>query len=116
MRFSGRIYEDVHLATDAEFRQVDSGLDRETRPGQDLPLFAGLQIIHVGAVAVCLLADGMSRAVAKVLPVSRLVDDLPGRIVHLPALEDLARLKSAAYTRDGRVSRLRHDPKNHFET
>src|SRR2546421_5535643 len=52
------VYEDVDLAADAEFREIDARFDRETSTGQDAAIFAGLQIVHVGAVAMDFLAAG----------------------------------------------------------
>src|SRR5262249_49843595 len=55
--------EHVDLAADAELGEVDARLDGEAGARQDAALLVGLQVVHVGAVAVDLLADRVPGAV-----------------------------------------------------
>ena len=61
---SGAIHEQVHLAAHAELRPMNSWLDREAGSRQHPARVVRLQVVCVGAVAVCLLANGVARAVA----------------------------------------------------
>ena len=63
--------EDVDLAADAELVEVDARLDREAGPAQHQPFFVGLEVVHVGAVAVDFLADVVPDAVDEVARRSR---------------------------------------------
>src|SRR5262249_6804814 len=106
---AGLVHEDVDLAADAELGQVDAGLDRETGARQDAAILVRLQVVHVGAVAVRLLADGVAGAVDEIFPVAGLVDHLAGGLVHLPALQYHAVLKTLADAVDGGVTGRGHD-------
>ena len=58
----------VNLSADAEFRQVDPRLDRETGARNDHSLVLGLEVVQVGAVAVDVVhADAVTGAVNEVL-------------------------------------------------
>src|SRR5947209_15281359 len=48
---------DVHLAADAELRQVDARLDAEASPPDHPAVLAGFEAVDVRAVAVRLLPD-----------------------------------------------------------
>src|SRR3984957_13015936 len=50
----------VVFAAQTEFRKVNPRLDRETGIRKQFPLVVGFEVIHIGAVAVDLLANGMS--------------------------------------------------------
>src|SRR5262249_51216172 len=89
------VHEHIHLAAHAELRQVDTRLDGEAGARQDAAIFARLQAVHVGAVAVRLLADRVAGAVAEVLAVAGLLDDVAGSLVHLPSVQRLAGGKGA---------------------
>src|SRR5207253_1725953 len=69
---------DVDLAAHPELRQINARLDRETGARQDAALLARLEVVHVGAVAVRLLSDGVAGAMAEILPVAGLVDNAAG--------------------------------------
>ena len=97
--------EDVDLAPDAELGEVDARLDREAGPGQDEPLLVGLEVVHVGAVAVGLLADAVAGAVDERRAVAGLVDHPARGVVDLPAVERAARRRRRRATaRDRRVA------------
>ena len=94
----------VHLAPRAELRQVNPRLDREARPRQHAPLLVRLQVVHVGAVAVRLLADGVAGAVTEEFSVARLLDNLPRRLIDLPALKRLTLAKRLLDSFDARIA------------
>src|SRR5262245_45461966 len=96
--------EDIDLAADAELRQVDPRLDGEAGARQDAALLVSFQVVHVGAVAVRLLADRVPGAVAEVLAVAGLLDHVAGGSVHLPALEGLLAGVGGAYPVDGGIA------------
>src|SRR5690606_35915774 len=73
----------VHFGTDAERRQVDARLDRETRAGQQPALVARLVVVDVRPRAVHIGAEAVSRAVDEVPTVARPLDDLAGGAVDL---------------------------------
>src|SRR5262249_5202311 len=98
------IDEHIDLAADAELRQVDPWLDGEAGARQDAALLVGLQVVHVGAVAVDLLTDRVAGAVAEVFAVAGRLDHRPGRLIHLPALERFARGERRSHPLDGRIA------------
>ena len=106
------VNEDVYFAPDAELGQVDAGLNGEAGARQDAALFARLEVVHVGAVAMRLLADGVARAVAEILTVPCAVDHVADRLVHLPALNRRPFGKRALDSTDGRVAGTRDDLEN----
>ena len=57
----------VDFAADAELRQIDAGLDRETGVGQEAALVVGFQVVEVRAGAVNLVGDVVAGAVGEVL-------------------------------------------------
>ena len=79
---------DVHLAPDPEFGQIDPRLDREAGAREDQALVVGFQVVHVGAIAVGLLADVMPRPVDEVGSVARLLDDPTRGGIDLPSAEE----------------------------
>src|SRR5215216_4110016 len=78
---------DVHLAAYAKGGEVDARLHREADVGQEGAHVVRLEVVHVGALAVRLLADVVAGAVDEVVGVARLLDYLAGGVVHLPALD-----------------------------
>src|SRR5262249_53296410 len=82
---AGPVHEDVHLAPDAEIFEIEARLDREARPGEDQTLLVGLEIIHVGAVAVDFLADVVAGPMDEMIAVTGLVDDPSAGGVDLPS-------------------------------
>src|SRR5579875_252908 len=85
MNLSLSVNEYVDLAAHAELRQIDAWLDREASAWQHLPFFVRLQVVHIGAVAMCFLADGMAGAMTEGRTVASLLDYVTRCLVHLPA-------------------------------
>ena len=81
-----RMNEHIDLAADAEFRQVDSRLDRKQRSRQYAASFVRLQIVDVSSVAVCFPAETVSGTVAECFAVPGIFDHAPDGIINLPAL------------------------------
>ena len=79
--------QDIDFAADAEILLVNAGFDREARARQDAAVFAGLQAVHVGAVAVDFLADAVSGAMDEILAKAGLLDDGAGGLIDFPAGE-----------------------------
>lgn len=77
------------FAAQTEFRKVNPRLDRETGIRKQFPLVVGFEVIHIGAVAVDLLANGMSDAIIQVFRAPGSVQYVACRLVHLPAGEVL---------------------------
>ena len=96
MDAAGCIHINIHFAAHAEFRQIDSRLDRKTSSRQDPPRFVRLEVVHIRAVAMIFLADRMARAVDEIVAIPGFLDHVAGRPVHLPALELLAGLERGA--------------------
>src|SRR5262245_57848698 len=81
---AGGIDEDVDLAAHPEVAlQVDARLDREAGPRQDAPRLVRLQVVHVRAVAVRLLADRVPGAMAEGVPVAGGLDHVARRLIDL---------------------------------
>src|ERR1041385_6803496 len=88
---------DIHLAPHPELaRQVDPRLDGEAAPRKDLPVVAGLVVVHVGAGAVQVVVDRVPGPVHEVVAEARPLDHVPRRAVHLVPLEALPRGPRAA--------------------
>src|SRR5579859_214825 len=64
-RHFGRLgaHKNIDLATYAEFRQINSGFDREAGIGKNLPLVVNFEVVHVCTVGMDVGADGMPGAV-----------------------------------------------------
>src|SRR5438270_12503770 len=75
----------IDLAAHAEFRQIDSWLNRETGIGQDASLVVDFKIVHVGAVGVDLRSDGVAGTMDEVVSEARPLDMAAGCTIHLPA-------------------------------
>src|SRR5262245_42550736 len=103
------IDKNVDLTADAELRQVDAWLHRKARARHDSAFFARLQAVHVGAVAVDFLTDGMARAMAEIVAVARFLDDRPASLIDLPAPQEVPAGKRRADLGDRRIARRRHD-------
>ncbi len=97
---------DVDFAAHAKILEINSGLNGKAGGGNDLPIIAGLKIVHVGAVAVDVLADGMSVAVDEKIAVALALDDVSRRVIHLVAVDDSALAHRPLHETDGRVARL----------
>src|SRR5690348_10197232 len=103
MDLSLTINEHVDFAANTELRKVDTRLDREAAARQHLSFFVRLQVVHVGAIAVRLLADGMAGAMTESRTVPGLLDHVARRLVHLPAAQMRTVGKRQAHLVDGRV-------------
>src|SRR5205823_6580782 len=78
------IDEDVDLAPDTELLEIDPRLDREAGAAQDQALLVGLQVVHVGAIAVDFLADIVAGAVDEIAAIAGLVNHAATGGVDLP--------------------------------
>jgi hypothetical protein len=79
--------KDIHLAPDPELIEINPWLDGETRLAQDRTFFVGLEVVHVGAVAVNFLADVMPNTVNEVVAIPGIIDHAAARGVNLPRLQ-----------------------------
>src|SRR2546430_17475345 len=77
----------VDFRPDAERFEVEPGIDREPRAGQDTAIVMRLVVIHVDAVSMHAFAEAVPRPVKDVLAVSRLFQDVDGRAIDLPAVQ-----------------------------
>ena len=103
VNLSRTVNEYVHFATNAELRQVDSRLNGKARPRQHSPFLMRLQVVHVGAIAVRFLTDGMAGPMAKRFAIAGLFDHCPRGPVHLPALQRLAFVVGGTHTANRRI-------------
>src|SRR6185369_3333294 len=84
---------DVDLQAHSEVAgQVDAGLDREAGHRHQAAGVVGLQVVHVGALAVVRGADGVPGAVEEVLAVAGFLDHRARRVVDLEAADRLVRI------------------------
>lgn len=79
--------EHVDFAADAEFGEVDAGLDGETGVGEDETLVVGFEVVEVCAGAVDFVADIMTRAVGEVFSKAGVNDDAAGGVISLVAVD-----------------------------
>src|SRR5450432_571187 len=84
----------VYFTAHAKFGQVNARFNGKTSIGDDLALVLGLQVVHVGAIAMDVLANGVSRAMYKKFAVSGVGDVLARGLVHFPS-------RNAAFARIG---------------
>src|SRR6516162_2947638 len=116
LRFSTRnvdvlmgVHENVHLASHAELRQVNTRLDGEASPRQHAAVLARFETVHICAVTMRLLADGMAGAMAKELTITGLLDHLSRRLIDLPAQQRLPFCERLPDTVDGSIAGFRDD-------
>src|SRR5207245_11744577 len=76
----------VHLAADAELRQVNARLERKARARDDAAGILRLQAVHISLVAVHFLADVVPGAMNEVLVIALLGQGRVRGPVHLPSL------------------------------
>src|SRR5262249_42736077 len=103
------VHEDIDLAADSELGQVNPRLNRETGPRHHPSFLARLQVVHVGAVAMRLLPDGVAGTMDEVLSITGLVDDRARGVIHLPPLEGSLPGKGLFHAVEPRVTRRGHD-------
>src|SRR5258706_10847761 len=77
--------QNIDFAAHAKLRQINTGLDGETRVGQDATFVMDFEIVHVGAVRVHLCADRMAGPVNEIVSVPSFLDVSPHRAVHFPS-------------------------------
>src|SRR5262249_22323917 len=65
----------------------DAGLDRKAGPRRDTALVVGLEIVHIGAIAVHFLSDGVAGAMGEVLGEAGIADDAAAGVVHFEAAQ-----------------------------
>src|SRR3984957_50529 len=80
-------FVDVHIdfGANAEFRQVDSGLNRKAGMRNDFAVVARFQAVHVGAVAVDILPNAVAGTMHEEFPVTGLANRFAGGAVDFPA-------------------------------
>src|ERR1700686_954980 len=76
--------KDIYFTAHAKLRQVNARLNREAGVRDDLAVVLGFQVVHVGAVAMHVHADGVPRAVGEVLRVTGIVYELARCLVYFP--------------------------------
>src|SRR5258708_22175227 len=77
------IDEHVHLAANAELRQVNSGLNGKASPGKDCAFVVGFEVVHIRAGAMNILADLMTGAMEKVVGITSVSNMRASRVVDL---------------------------------
>src|SRR6202022_4306806 len=102
----------VYLAADPELGQINPRLDGITRVRDEVAHIVGFHAIHVDAVAVHTFADAVAGAMKKVFPVAGFVDHHASGVVHLPALQWLARGDAGTDQVNGFIAGLGHDAEN----
>ena len=83
--FSVGMNEDVDLAAYAKLGQINAGLDGEEGSRKDSARLIRFQIVHMRPVAMHLLSQIVTSAMAEVLAVSRVLNHSPHRVIHLAA-------------------------------
>src|SRR5262249_53573253 len=80
---------DIHvdLGSHPELRGIDPRLDSEPAAGDEAPLVVGLEVVHVDAVAVHLGTKAVTGAVDELGAVTRALEDVAARAVHLEAAD-----------------------------
>src|SRR5918996_1032506 len=72
----------------------------------------GFIVVHVGAVAVHLFADGMPGTMDEVVAVAGLLNDVAGRLINLPAADGLACMHGVLDKGNGGIPGMLYDTKN----
>src|SRR5690349_6242557 len=62
----GGVHKNIGLAPHAEFGQVNARLNGKAGPREDAALFASLEAVHIGPIAVRLLSDAVAGAVHEI--------------------------------------------------
>src|SRR5205807_2090928 len=101
----------VHLAADAELRQVNARLDRKARARDDAADILRLQAVHIRPVAVHFLADVVAGAMNEVLGIARLTNGLARGLIHLPPLDAATRRNRVLNEANSGVARGLHNGK-----
>src|SRR5712692_1237215 len=101
--------EDIDLAADTKFWQVNARFDRATGRGQQSTFVACLKIIHVRAVSMHYAANAMACAMHKVIAIASLRDHRSRGIIDFAALHGDALRQSLASEGDAGISRPPHN-------
>src|SRR5262245_57457489 len=83
-------HEHIDFRAYAEVRQVNAGLDREATPRSNAPLVVRFEIVHVGAIAVDVLSDGVPGAMHEVLAEPARLNEAPRRVIDFETTQRLA--------------------------
>ena len=81
---------DIYFAADAEFREIDAGLDGSTRTRNEAAHIVSFQIIHIRAVSMNCFSNVVAGAMEKIFSVAGFFDDGARGFIDLPALQRLA--------------------------
>src|SRR6202011_3905287 len=99
------MHEDVDCAAYAELRQVDARLNRAAGRGEQDTLIPCLKIIHICSIGMHHRAYAVPCPMNEILAIACLGNTRACSIIHLPALDTLARrqlLTRKGYTRIAR--------------
>ena len=81
---------DIYFAADAEFREINAGLDGSTRTRNQAAHIVSFQIIHIRAVSMNCFSNVVAGAMEKIFTVTGFFDDGARGFIDLPALQRLA--------------------------
>ncbi len=112
MDLSLGIHENIHFAPYAKFGQIDSRFHREASSRHDPAFLVRFQVVHVGAVAVSFLTNGVAQPMNEIVTVSRLVDHIAGGFIHLPTLQNFVVFEGLANPVNGGIAGLGHNAKD----
>src|SRR2546421_11033995 len=76
----------IHFTAHAEFRQVNSRLNRITGIRDQMPHVMCFEPVHIHAVAVHSFSNAVTGAVEEIFSVTRFFNHAARRFVHLPSL------------------------------
>src|SRR5580704_14499151 len=102
------VHKHIHFAPHAEFRQINTRLDRKTSPWNHAPLIVRLQVVHIRAGPVNILADRMSQPMEEIIPEPLLANIAARRIVHFKPAQLLFRRHRLFNAPDPTIPSLRH--------
>ena len=80
-------YISIDFAAHSEFFQINAGLNRKSRVGNDFPFVFGLQIINIGTICMHFGADGMTGAVYEFVSISALDNIVAADVIDLVAVD-----------------------------
>src|SRR6266849_9376202 len=102
-------HEHIDLRPYTEVFQINPRLNREARPRHNAPLIMRFEIVHVRAIAVHLLPDGVSRAMRKKVAVTLGHNVASRRVIHFKPAYQLSRSHGSLHALYRPVPRVTHN-------
>src|SRR5580698_5423443 len=99
---------DVNFRANTKFRKVHARFDGETSAGDHPALVVRFEVIHIGARAMHLFADGVAGTMDEIIPESLILNIGPGGVINLESVKNFAASDRSLHALDGAIAGIAH--------